>query len=614
MIAGTVASIGAGEGISLDASQADAVVSTGIGSPVAITNYSTINGGVTSASDVSLSSSKIDGQLTISGIANASLISSTVGGSVYTAGTSNAVEANSSVLASVFIGDGTTPVTDSIALQYSTTGPITLQSPGTLVLTATKSTVVGGLVSSLSSGSISSDFTDGSELLGNAKGNVSVALNASSVWYGSAIGANAVAIDGTSAWNVPASSSVASLNLSGRVNFTPGSIGRTLTVGTFAGNGGTATLNTVLGGDNSPTDSITVTAAATGTTHLDIMNAGGKGAMTKKGIEVVAISPSATVSSTAFDMPAGVIDVGLFDYSLKQEADRNYYLVSSPTPQAVFAPDSVLLPEAYSAGVLGSYLDRAEKNGQMWVNTFAQDVTVDPSSGGAGKMYLYAAQGGLDVLRRGGWHVGLFGGGGTSELAANGGGGINGTDFSAAVYANTSGRLGWVEFIGQETSFTQTMNLLGSALKSSGSDLLGSVEFGRDFQVGSLSITLIGRFIMQQASINPAIGKTLVAAYSAPATEQASLGIRAAYSPRQGALLWLKLTGADQFGGQAEATLSNGGGPLSILNDMNGTSAVATAGAEIAVGRGFTAFGSAGYEGGQREHGLNFNLGLRHNY
>ena len=62
----------------------------------------------------------------------------------------------------------------------------------------------------------------------------------------------------------------------------------TLTVaGNYTGNGGTLQIETVLGGDASPTDRLVVTGNTAGTTNVRVINLGGGGAQTVEGIKII---------------------------------------------------------------------------------------------------------------------------------------------------------------------------------------------------------------------------------------------------------------------------------------------------------------------------------------
>jgi outer membrane autotransporter protein len=90
--------------------------------------------------------------------------------------------------------------------------------------------------------------------------------------------------------------------------------------GNYTGVGGTMAINTVLGGDGSPSDKLVISGAgatATGTTTVHVTNAGGPGAETTgNGIQVVSAVGGATTAPGAFALPAGELRAGAFDYDL----------------------------------------------------------------------------------------------------------------------------------------------------------------------------------------------------------------------------------------------------------------------------------------------------------
>ncbi|WP_336819913.1 autotransporter outer membrane beta-barrel domain-containing protein, partial [Cedecea sp. MMO-103] len=106
--------------------------------------------------------------------------------------------------------------------------------------------------------------------------------------------------------------------------------GQTLAVeGDWTGNGGTVSLGTVLGGDDSLTDKLTISGNASGTTYIRVANEGGIGAQTLEGIEVISTGNSA---SGAF-IQKGRIVAGSYEYHLQQGTpsgmnNNNWYLTS----------------------------------------------------------------------------------------------------------------------------------------------------------------------------------------------------------------------------------------------------------------------------------------------
>jgi outer membrane autotransporter protein len=103
----------------------------------------------------------------------------------------------------------------------------------------------------------------------------------------------------------------------------------TLTVnGNYTGNNGLLTLSTTLGGDDSATDKLVILGNSAGTTRVQINNAGGKGAATVKGIELISVAGQ---SDGVFTQANRVV-AGAYDYFLqKGAADGNWYLRSQPS-------------------------------------------------------------------------------------------------------------------------------------------------------------------------------------------------------------------------------------------------------------------------------------------
>lgn len=153
----------------------------------------------------------------------------------------------------------------------------------------------------------------------------------------------ALTIDGTSTWRMTGSSVLSSLTNAGLVAFaapagSPTLTGsyKTLTTGSYVGNGGTIALNTYLGADASPTDRLIVNGgAASGTTGLKIANTAGTGAQTTgDGIPVVVTANGGTTTASAFHL-AGPVQAGAYEYRLYRggQGDANgWYLRSQLDP------------------------------------------------------------------------------------------------------------------------------------------------------------------------------------------------------------------------------------------------------------------------------------------
>ena len=97
--------------------------------------------------------------------------------------------------------------------------------------------------------------------------------------------------------------------------------------GNYSGNDGHITLNTALGDDNSVTDKMIVTGDTSGTTRVSVNNAGGNGAKTVNGIEVISVGGK----SDGEFVKDGRIVAGAYDYNLvrgENSNSNNWYLTN----------------------------------------------------------------------------------------------------------------------------------------------------------------------------------------------------------------------------------------------------------------------------------------------
>lgn len=146
-------------------------------------------------------------------------------------------------------------------------------------------------------------------------------------------------------WEVTGNSYVTNLLLQGgRVNMlAPGSSGvfKTLTVeGNYTG-GGTLTMNTALGSDNSATDKLIVEGNTSGHTLVAINNIGGMGAQTVEGIEIVNV---AGASIGTFEKESRIV-AGAYDYDVIRRGS-NWYLSSTVDPVDPVDPNAPTDPGA----------------------------------------------------------------------------------------------------------------------------------------------------------------------------------------------------------------------------------------------------------------------------
>lgn len=134
------------------------------------------------------------------------------------------------------------------------------------------------------------------------------------------------------------SATVNSLANAGTVTMLAGGTSSTLTVlGNYIGNGGVMAMNTVLGTDNSATQTLVVNGDTSGTTTLSINNMGGIGAPTSgNGILVVEV---AGASNGVFSLPApGYLDVGEWRYFLAKVG--NHWYLQTRSRESVSAPEA----------------------------------------------------------------------------------------------------------------------------------------------------------------------------------------------------------------------------------------------------------------------------------
>ncbi|SOE47041.1 outer membrane autotransporter barrel domain-containing protein [Burkholderia sp. OK233] len=128
------------------------------------------------------------------------------------------------------------------------------------------------------------------------------------------------------------------------------SAGNTLVVNSYVGNSGTIALNTVLAGDNAPSDKLVVNGGtATGTTTLKVTNVGGQGAaITSNGIQVVDATNGATTGAGAFSLAGGTMKAGAYEYYLAKGG------VTAGTSQDWYLRNTVLAAQSTPAGTDGS--------------------------------------------------------------------------------------------------------------------------------------------------------------------------------------------------------------------------------------------------------------------
>lgn len=172
----------------------------------------------------------------------------------------------------------------------------------------------------------------------NVAGSVNVLLRNKSQIDGRFINVTSTSIDSDSTWLMTGDSNVGHLALgnTGTVALGNGSTFNTLTVDTFDGAGGTLLFNTQLGDDSSATDKLIIKGDANGQANVRVLNAGGAGAKTDKGIELIRVGGA---SNAQFDLQGRAVG-GQYEYFLFKDATNGGWYLRS---ELAGAPDPCVI-------------------------------------------------------------------------------------------------------------------------------------------------------------------------------------------------------------------------------------------------------------------------------
>nr|WP_313208260.1 autotransporter outer membrane beta-barrel domain-containing protein [Stenotrophomonas geniculata] len=210
----------------------------------------------------------------------------------------------------------------------------------------------GNLMLVASEGAVSNartdvNFTvDDSRMAGNVtldlstvtNGTLNVNLRNRAQIHGRFLNVTSADIGSGSTWSMTGDSTVGHLTLGagGTVALGNGSSFNTLSLDEFTGNGGTLLFKTQLGDDSSLTDKLVIAGDANGQANVRVLNAGGAGAKTDKGIELIRVGGA---SNAQFDLQGRAVG-GQYEYFLFKDATNgDWYLRSelATTPDPCLA-------------------------------------------------------------------------------------------------------------------------------------------------------------------------------------------------------------------------------------------------------------------------------------
>ncbi len=168
----------------------------------------------------------------------------------------------------------------------------------------------------------------------SVEGRLDVFLRNKAQIDGRFINVTSASIDSDSTWLMTGDSNVGHLALgnTGTVALGNGSTFNTLTVDTFDGAGGTLLFNTQLGDDSSATDKLIIKGDSNGQANVRVLNAGGAGAKTDKGIELIRVGGA---SNAQFDLQGRAVG-GQYEYFLFKDATNGGWYLRS---ELAGAPD-----------------------------------------------------------------------------------------------------------------------------------------------------------------------------------------------------------------------------------------------------------------------------------
>ncbi len=227
----------------------------------------------------------------------------------------------------VSVGDGT-----AMAVADAADDTVNLSGTaltGTTLLSVGENNAVGTLSNMTLNGDNGSVFNGDVVINRAATGRNEINLDNNSVWTGATSTLENLTVSNGSQWNVTHDSAVDNLTLNnGTLNMTaPGTGFSQVTLGSLNSTDGTLSFKTHLVGDDSLTDHLHITGDYSGDSKVTVQNAGGTGAKTIDGIELIKVDGAVNGSFTQ----QGRIVAGAYDYNLVQKGQQ-WLLESDAAP------------------------------------------------------------------------------------------------------------------------------------------------------------------------------------------------------------------------------------------------------------------------------------------
>jgi outer membrane autotransporter protein len=481
---------------------------------------------------------------------------------------------------------------------------------------------------------------DSSNLAGNMQvgsRNIANITLERSTWTGAAFDVTNLTLI-SSDWNLTANSTITDALLNnGLIDFvSEGNIFKTLTVsGPYTGQKGIISLNTLLAGDNSPSDLLIINGnTATGSTILNIKITTGHGALTtNNGILIVNAINGGTTAPGAFSLGNDYVIAGPYQYelfrgSVDASGIQNWYLRSSmpATPSDIDPPGPLIPNYRPEVSLYAAIPSTALLFGRTLLDTLHQRVGDVFQQCGCpeeecsffkhywsrviernGRQYgrnifhqgpnfnynLTAFQLGLDVYRRVRWdctrdHIGVLGAAGRGRSSVRHFTHIHaGTDkfeaYSAGAYWTHYGSPGWYVDGVFETNWYE--NVKGHSkrirsLKTHGVEYAGSLEGGYPWKVKCLILEPQAQVISQSLFLHRSKDIAARVHFRNAHSFLGRLGLRLANTWSLGCLpsseprlvqAWMRADIWRNFNNRSKTYFSSATGPIGLPSSLRGT-------------------------------------------